>query len=149
MNERVTPGPEPRGGPRRRTRRSNLYQRSSGRWTAYLRLNGEQVQKTFRTRDEALLWLARMEQKRVLQDEVVFPKKITFADFAEEWLRDYARTNVSIRTFEGYEMSLRNHLIPYFGPLYLTQITRKKIDAFVADLGRRRPRVPGAPRTRP
>ena len=114
-------------------RKSNLYQRESGRWTAYLRLNGEQVQKTFRARDEALLWLARMEQKRVLQDEVVLPKKITFADFAEEWLRDYARTHVSVRTFEGYEMSLRNHLIPYFGPLYLTQITRKKIDAFVAD----------------
>jgi hypothetical protein len=27
-------------------RRTNLYRRQSGRWTAYLRVNGEQLQKT-------------------------------------------------------------------------------------------------------
>jgi integrase len=115
-------------------RRSNLYQRDSGRWTAYLRLNGEQTQKTFNTRDEAVLWLTRMEQKRVMNDEVILPKKITFGDFAEEWLRDYAHPpKIAIRTAEGYEMSLRNHLIPYFGRMYLAQITRKSIEQFISD----------------
>src|SRR5439155_24278833 len=59
--------------------------------------------------------------------------KLRFSDFANEWLRDYARGNVRERTYETYEAALRNHLIPHFGDLLLTQITRKLIDAFVAD----------------
>jgi hypothetical protein len=58
--------------------------------------------------------------------------KMRFGDFAAEWLRDYAKANVRERTYETYESALRNHLVPHFGDLLLTQLTRKLIDAFVA-----------------
>jgi integrase len=90
------------------------------------------VWKSFATRDEAELHLA---QSKVMIKQGAFrqPMKIRFADFASEWLRDYAKGNVRERTFETYEAALRNHVIPHFGDLYLTQITRKLIDVFVAD----------------
>jgi integrase len=101
-----------------------------------MRINGVQHQKTFKSKDEALLWLARLEQKKALGEEVKRPKKITFAEFAAEWLREYASAKVSPRTYEGYKASLDNHLLPHFGALYLTQITRRKINEFLADWNR-------------
>jgi len=58
---------------------------------------------------------------------------MTFADFAAEWLSDYARAHVRPKTYEGYEGVLRVHLVPHFGQLQLAEISRKSIDAFVAD----------------
>ena len=58
---------------------------------------------------------------------------VLFVDFSREWLRDYARVVVAPRTFESYETILRTHLIPEFGDLRLGGITRRHLDAFVAD----------------
>jgi integrase len=41
--------------------------------------------------------------------------------------------DVRVRTYEAYEASLRVHLVPELGDLYLSEITRRTIDAFVAD----------------
>ena len=121
-------------------KRSNLHQRSSGSWLAHMRVNGTQHQKTFKQKDEALLWLARLEAKKALGQEIVKPKRMNFAEFAEEWVRDYAHPpKLAIRTAEGYEMSLRNYLVPHFGALPLTAITRKRIDSFIADWQRKGP----------
>jgi integrase len=112
-------------------RRTNIRKRGK-KWCVYFRVNGKQVWKTFATRDEAELYLAQSKIK-IKQGAFRQPTKIRFEDFAREWLRDYATGNVRERTFETYEAALRNHLIPHFGDLLLTQITRKLIDAFVAD----------------
>jgi Phage integrase, N-terminal SAM-like domain len=80
----------------------------------------------------AELYLAQ-SQVKVTQGTFRKSAKIRFADFATEWLRDYAKGNVRERTYETYEGALRSHLIPHFGDLFLTQISRKLIDAFVAD----------------
>jgi integrase len=95
-------------------------------------VNGRQHWRSFKTREEAELYLANAQAQKV-RGEFRRPTRIRFADFAEEWLRDYARPNVKPRTLETYDGSLRNHLIPEFGELYLAEITRKAIDAFVAD----------------
>ena len=110
---------------------SNIRRRGKS-WVVYLRVDGRQHWKSFRTRDEAELYLARVKAAKVGK-EFRAPTKIRFADFAQEWLRDYAKPNVKERTYETYEGSLRNHLVPEFGHRLLTEITRKDIDAFVAD----------------
>jgi integrase len=112
-------------------------------WVVYLRVNGRQEQKSVRdypaseggsarARDEALLWLRQAQAKKIRGDFRA-PVRKRFRDFAAEWLRDYAQPHVSARTFEAYEGALRNHLVPHFGDRLLTEITRKGIDAFVAD----------------
>jgi integrase len=112
-------------------RRTNIRKRGN-RWCVYFRVNGRQIWRSFATRDEAELYLARSKVK-VKQGAFRQPAKIRFADFAVEWLRDYAKGNVRERTYETYEAALRNHLIPHFGDLLLSQITRKLIDSFIAD----------------
>ena len=112
-------------------RRTNIRRRGKS-WVVYFRVGGRQVWRSFRTREEAELYLANSQVKRA-SGEFRVPVKIRFADFAHEWLETYARVNVRPKTYAGYETSLRVHLIPEFGDLYLTEITRKAIDSFVAD----------------
>jgi integrase len=121
-------------------RRGHLRRRGRS-WAVTFRANGRQVWRSFadrdhggevRAREAAELWLAQAQVQRA-RGEFRQPTKMRFRDFAEEWLRVYAKPNVKVRTFEAYEGSLRNHLVPEFGDLYLTEITRRALDAFVAD----------------
>lgn len=121
-------------------RRTNIRRRGST-WVVYFRVNGRQHWRSFADRDYGSTAAAReagelyLAQSQVKVKQGAFRKatKIRFSEFAVEWLRDYAKGNVRERTFETYEAALRNHLIPHFGDLLLTQITRKLIDAFIAD----------------
>jgi integrase len=120
-----------RGASIKVARQRNIRKRGK-KWCVYFRIHGKQVWKTFDTKDEAELYLA---QSRVKIKRGGFRQSVNvrFANFAVEWLRDYAKGNVRERTYDTYESALRNHLIPHFGCLYLTEISRKSIDRFVAD----------------
>src|SRR5439155_5950489 len=93
-------------------RRTNIRRRGKS-WVVYFRVGGRQIWRSFKTREDAELYLANAQIKRA-KDEFRIPAKIRFADFAQEWLETYARVNVRPRTYEGYETSLRVHLIPEF-----------------------------------
>lgn len=60
------------------------------------------------------------------------PRRIKFAAFAEEWIRDYARPHVKPSTFTGYECVLRTHLVPSFGSYQLADITPALVQKFQA-----------------
>jgi integrase len=118
----------------------NIRRRGRG-WIVYFRANGKQHMKSFAdskhggeagAREAAKLYLAQKQSERA-RGEFRTQTRIRFADFAAEWLRDYAQAHVRPKTYEGYEGVLRVHLVPHFGELLLTEITRKAIDAFVAD----------------
>ncbi|MCC7363530.1 MAG: tyrosine-type recombinase/integrase [Dehalococcoidia bacterium] len=47
----------------------------------------------------------------------VKPTRETVGAFLSGWLLDYARTNVSPRTYEGYEHIIVRHLVPALGAL--------------------------------
>lgn len=119
-------------------RRTNIRRRGKS-WVVYFRVDGRQTWQSFKTREEAELYLANAQVK-LASGEFRLPVKIRFADFAQEWLDTYARINVRPKTFDGYESSLRVHLVPELGQLYLTEITRKAIDSFVADWAAAGPR---------
>jgi len=119
---------------------TNIRQRGSS-WVVHFRVGGRQHQRSFAARnyggkaaalEQAKLYLAQSQAKKI-QGTFRRPTRILFRDFAREWLTDYAQGNVKVRTFEAYEGSLRNHLVPELGHLYLTEITRKTVDALVAD----------------
>jgi integrase len=124
-----------------KTKTRGLYRRGKS-WVVVFRAGGRQQWRSFKTRSEAELYLAQ-SRVEVARDTFRAPTKIRFADFAVEWLRDYARGSVGAKTYEGYEGVLRLHLVPEFGERLLTEISRKAIDAFVADWAAGGPRYPG------
>ncbi|MEV0759627.1 tyrosine-type recombinase/integrase [Nocardia sp. NPDC050435] len=48
----------------------------------------------------------------------------TFADFVEDWIREQ---DLAVTTVANYESHIQCHLLPTFGPLPLSQITRKAV----------------------
>ncbi len=59
------------------------------------------------------------------------PKPILFGEFAEQWLKDYARARVRISTFRLYSSLIRGHLKPAFGDLLLTEIFPQQVQRFL------------------
>ena len=79
---------------------------------------------------------AERELRRVFSDldngYFVRPRKLTMADYFEQWLQGYAATNVRARTLERYQGIIRNHLIPSLGKIQLTQLQPSHIQACYA-----------------
>ncbi len=50
------------------------------------------------------------------------PGKTTLREYLEKWLRDYAKPNLSPRSFERYQGIVTKHLLPDFGSIPLTQL---------------------------
>jgi len=50
------------------------------------------------------------------------PGKTTVADYLDRWLTDYAKPNLSPRSYERYAGIIRQHLIPDFGNIQLSQL---------------------------
>lgn len=57
----------------------------------------------------------------------------TFAEAASRWL-EAKQPRIEPATYRDYEIHLRLRLIPAFGPLKLRQITRSRIEAYLAEL---------------
>ena len=63
------------------------------------------------------------------------PARVTFADFAQRYVRDYLPgRNLKPTTIENYGRDLRCHLVPFFGDLQLARLEAEPelIDAYVA-----------------
>lgn len=50
------------------------------------------------------------------------PGKTTVSDYLEKWLADYAKVNLTPRSYERYESISRVYLIPVLGNIQLTQL---------------------------
>lgn len=64
------------------------------------------------------------------------PEKLTFAAFAERWLEEYLPgRGLKQTTVEGYEQTLRRHLLPAFGRYELSRLAQKPelIDRHVSE----------------
>jgi integrase len=64
------------------------------------------------------------------------PEKLTFALFAERWLADYLPgRGLKLTTVEGYQQTLRKHLLPAFGGYELRRLEQEPelIDRYVSE----------------
>ena len=52
----------------------------------------------------------------------VAPNRLKLSEYLEQWLQDYAKPNVSPKTFERYSDIVRGHLAPALGNLLLTRL---------------------------
>jgi hypothetical protein len=60
------------------------------------------------------------------------PKGLTVAEYLTRWLSDTARYQVSKGTYQRYERTCRNHLLPFFGRLRMRDLTPAHVRAFKA-----------------
>jgi integrase len=59
-------------------------------------------------------------------------KRLTFKDYAEQWLESSAKGNIKDSTYEEYERSLKVHLYPLFGSKPLVKVTREMVRQMIA-----------------
>ncbi len=111
-----------------------------GKWTiiVYLGRDSQSGKKRYQwksikgTKKQAEKELATLLTK--LEDgSYVKPTKITLGEFLDQWLRDYASTNVRPRTVEDYTSKIRRHLIPCLGRIPLTDLKPAHLQSFYRD----------------
>ena len=87
----------------------------------------------FKRKTDAAMWKANKLNERtkmqVLGDEYKTQTKITFYDFALNWLETKIRPAKSPNTYREYESILRCHLTPLLGNIPLKDIKIKEADS--------------------
>jgi len=63
----------------------------------------------------------------------VIDTKRTLDEYVQEWLNTYARTHVKESTLGEYEAVFKNHIIPVFGRLPFSKITREMVKRLIAE----------------
>jgi integrase len=80
---------------------------------------------------------AQRELNRLLAEmqagAYVEPSRLTLAQYLDRWLADYAKTNVSDKTYEGYEEFVRVHLKPALGRHPLAKLRPVDIQAYYSE----------------
>ena len=110
----------------RKNKRANYWE------VDYLDLFGKRkVKGGFKTKVEAEAFMVDILSK--LQTGTM-PKnnKMTFAEAADIFMRLHANKKCKPNTEHGYRGYLKNHLLPYFGKMKLTEITPLAVNEFIA-----------------
>lgn len=77
----------------------------------------------------------RKVQEKIAAGALDMPEMI-FAEFANKWLNDFARGNVSERTANDYSTIIRRHLNPAFSDKKISEIEPLDVQLYLADKGR-------------
>lgn len=96
--------------------------------------NGKRTQKwkTFRTKKQAENYLNETVNQ-VERGVYIKPSKMTFTDFSNKWLSEYAKVNLSPVTFESYDLILKKHLQPELGKIGIAQVKPDQIQGYYAN----------------
>jgi len=68
----------------------------------------------------------------VEQGSFIKPKRLSVAEYLQQWLDGYVKTNCSPRTLDGYQSIVSRHLIPNLGRIPLTQLQPPHIQQYYA-----------------
>lgn len=95
----------------------------------------------FARKTDAKEWKARMTSERArYKSSGVLPHVLntiampTFKEYATMWLETRVKTQLAARTYEHYEGTMRNHLIPLFGEVKLHEIRLHHADKLIQTL---------------
>ena len=101
-------------------------------WTAHMRVSGDPAAEDVQGEGRALLWLARMEQKARLGEDVVRPRRSRSPTSRKNGSR-IRQAERCLRTYDRLRDGHPQPPDPGFRPAVLDAITRKQIDAFIGD----------------
>lgn len=100
-----------------------IYLRKDGRWSAILSLGGG-MRKTFyrHTKEEAILALQQAQQAK-MQGTLTSTREETVETFLLNWLRYQIQPTVRERTYQTYQQTITQHLLPALGRVPLQKLT--------------------------
>lgn len=102
-------------------------------WYAYWRdAAGKQHAKAIGTRKKDAEKYVSQMQVQVTDGTFRKLQKISFPEFAEQWIRDYATVQTKPSTLASYKGIISNSLIPFFGNVTLAAITTADVQRYVA-----------------
>ncbi len=134
---------------------NRIMKRKGANGTAYLvrveyptdPITGKRRQraKTFHTKKEAEAALAQW-QGEIARGTAVNPSKMTVGEYLVHWLATYATHNTRPTTLRGYEVSVRQHIVPVLGSVPLQKLTSAQVQDFYMTMvgSQRRDGRPGA-----
>jgi integrase len=101
----------------------NVRRRESGRYQARYRAPDGKLRSaphTFARKAEAVRWLT-LKEAEIRRGDWIDPEHagVLFGNYAEQWLHDRV---LKVRTADLYQSLLRNHLLPAFGAVRLSDI---------------------------
>jgi integrase len=110
-----------------------------GKWYVFVDYQGRRKAKCIGSNRVTAEQVKRaIEAKLALGDFEVFgndgTKAPTFATYADQWMRDYARVECKTSTAYGYEGVLRQYLRPRFASKRLDEINRADIKTMINEL---------------
>jgi integrase len=81
----------------------------------------QKKKRGFKTKKEAEKFLS--EQLNAVDKGTYFePKDISFAEYLDYWLENYAKPNTAVRTVEGYNYIITQHLKPSLGSIKIANL---------------------------
>ena len=93
-------------------------------------IDGEEISATSKDLD-----VAKERFIKKLYDPNRRKRGPTFKSFAENWLENVAKPFIKKITYDDYCVTIRNHLIPFFGELRLTAIDSMMLQKFLNEKG--------------
>ncbi len=110
----------------------------AGKWYVFVNYHGRRKAKCIgSSRQFAEEVKRQIEAKLTLGDLALFEsseKTQTFSEYADEWLKDYARVECKTSTADGYEGVIEQYLRPRFGNRALNEIKRDDVKAMINEL---------------
>ena len=109
-----------------------------GKWYVFVNYHGRRKAKCIgSSRLFAEEVKRQIEAKLTLGDLALFEsgeKTQTFGEYADKWLKDYARVECKTSTADGYEGVIEQYLRPRFGNRALDEIKRDDVKAMINEL---------------
>lgn len=119
--------------------RGTLKQRSKGSWSIILDLPRDPATGKRRQQWHTVRGSKKQAEAKLVdllhQIDIGIPvqrSKLTVGNFLQQWLRDYASTNVRPRTIEGYRDIVNGHLIPHLGNIQLAKLNGSHLQEYYA-----------------
>lgn len=111
----------------------SVRKRPDGRWEArFTAPDGRQRSLYARTKNSVIDALKR-EQAHMVLGTYVEPSKLTIADWAEMWLKDYT-PHIRESSRKRYASVLKHHIIPALGGKKLSTLKRMQIQGYINGL---------------
>jgi hypothetical protein len=106
-----------------------IVKRSDGRWRAALMINGETSYFYGRTQREVKEKLEKAKED-CRKGMPVKLSKLTFGEWLNTWVEQYAKPNVSPTTYDSYKYHIKDHIIPDLGDIVINQLQPPEIQKF-------------------
>lgn len=124
--------------------RGSVIRRKNGKYAIKWYANGRQYLKTIGPRKKEAEAALAEKISEVANGIFQPPKEIAFSDFAKMWFDGYVKANCRLSTQNDYRLTIRNHLIPFFGNIKLNKISPVMVQAYISakvDEGKIKPKT--------